>query len=98
MYASGNRPVRSRCASVRASTASVFTLAAAIARVRNGWARCTSKPASSSSSASHSPAISRLERDVRALGVAEQLTERLASGHDRLRTLLRALQTVALRP
>jgi hypothetical protein len=39
MYASGNRPVRSKCASVLASTASVFTRAAAIARVGNGWAR-----------------------------------------------------------
>jgi hypothetical protein len=53
-HASGSRSVRSRCASVRASTASVFTSAAAIAFVRRGCERCCSCPSASSSSASHS--------------------------------------------
>jgi hypothetical protein len=39
---------------VRASTASVFTRAAAIAFVCRGWARWSSIPSASSTSASHS--------------------------------------------
>ena len=64
MYASGSRSVRSRCASVRASTASVFTRAAAIAFVRKRMREVQLVPLLLEQVGQPLPAVGRLERDL----------------------------------